>query len=237
MQRNIEIESINKELQAFSYSVSHDLRAPLRAIDGFSLALLEDCQDKLDASGVSYLQRVRAATQRMGELIDDILMLSRVSRAEIRKTGVDLHTLSQSIVTELRDAEPHRKVEIEIESGLSAQGDPALLRVMLENLWSNAWKFTAKCEQARIEVGHAQETDAYFVRDNGVGYDPTYAGKLFGAFQRLHDASEFPGTGIGLATVARIVHRHGGRVWGESQINQGATFFFTLPTTKPPSLI
>ena len=225
-QRNIEIESINKELQSFSYSVSHDLRAPLRAIDGFSLALLEDYQDKLDAPGVSYLQRVRAATQRMGELIDDILMLSRVSRAEIRRTGVDLHTLSQSVVTELRDAEPHRKVEIEIESGLSAQGDPALLRVMLENLWSNAWKFTARTKDARIEFG--RNGDGYFLRDNGAGFDMAYVNKLFGAFQRLHTSSEFAGTGIGLATVQRIVHRHGGQVRAEGRIGHGATFYFSL---------
>ena len=230
MQRNIEIESINKELQAFSYSVSHDLRAPLRAIDGFSLALLEDCQDKLDASGVSYLQRVRAATQRMGELIDDILMLSRVSRAEIRRTGVDLHTLSQSIVTELRDAEPHRKVEIEIESGLSAQGDPALLRVMLENLWSNAWKFTAKTKDARIEFG--RNGDGYVLRDNGAGFDMTYVDKLFRAFQRLHSPSEFAGTGIGLATVQRIVHRHGGLIRAEGRLGQGATFYFSLSNSE-----
>lgn len=227
MQRNIEIESINKELQAFSYSVSHDLRAPLRSIDGFSQALLEDCRDKLDAQGVGYLRRVREATQRMGELIDDILMLSRVSRAEIRKTCVDLHALSQSVVMELRDAEPHRKVDIVIESGLSAQGDAALLRVMLENLWSNAWKFTAKTKDARIEFG--RNTEGFFLRDNGAGFDMAYVDKLFGAFQRLHTPSEFAGTGIGLATVQRIVHRHGGQVRAEGCVGQGATFHFTLP--------
>lgn len=226
MQRNIEIESINKELQAFSYSVSHDLRAPLRAIDGFSQALLEDYQNKLDAPGLGYLQRVRAATQRMGELIDDILMLSRVSRAEIRRTHVDLDALSQSVVTELRDAEPRRKVEIVIHPGLSAQGDPALLRVMMENLWSNAWKFTAKTKEARIEFGRNE--DGFFLRDNGAGFDMAYVDKLFGAFQRLHTPDEFAGTGIGLATVQRIVHRHGGQVRAEGRVGQGATFYFTL---------
>lgn len=230
IQRNIEIESINKELQAFSYSVSHDLRAPLRSIDGFSQALLEDFQDKLDAPGVGYLQRVRAATQRMGELIDDLLMLSRVSRTEIRKTCVDLDALSQSVVAELRDAEPHRKVDIVIESGLSAQGDPALLRVMLENLWGNAWKFTAKTKDARIEFG--RNTDGFFLRDNGAGFDMAYVDKLFGAFQRLHTSSEFAGTGIGLATVQRIVHRHGGQIRAEGSVDQGATFHFTLSNSN-----
>lgn len=226
IQRNIEIESINKELQAFSYSVSHDLRAPLRSIDGFSQALLEDYQAKLDAQGVSYLQRVRAATQHMGELIDDILMLSRVSRAEIRRATVDLHALSLSVITELRNAEPCRNVEILIEPGLSAQGDPALLRVMLQNLWSNAWKFTAKIKEARIEFG--RDGDAYFLRDNGAGFDMAYVEKLFGAFQRLHTPNEFAGTGIGLATVQRIVHRHGGHIRAEGRVGQGATFYFTL---------
>lgn len=226
IQRNMEIESINKELQAFSYSVSHDLRAPLRSIDGFSQALLEDYQAKLDAQGVSYLQRVRAATQHMGELIDDILMLSRVSRAEIRRTNVDLHALSLSVITELRNAEPCRNVEILIEPGLCAQGDPALLRIMLQNLWSNAWKFTAKIKEARIEFG--RDGDAYFLRDNGAGFDMAYVEKLFGAFQRLHTPNEFAGTGIGLATVQRIVHRHGGHIRAEGRVGQGATFYFTL---------
>lgn len=228
--RNIEIESINKELEAFSYSVSHDLRAPLRSIDGFSLALLEDYQDKLDAQAVSYLQRVRAATQRMGELIDDILLLSRVSRAEIRKTDVDLSALSHSIIKELHSAEPHRKVEVGIESGLHVQGDPALIRVMLENLWNNAWKFTTKTKEPRIEFGRSG--DGYFLRDNGVGFDMTYVDKLFGAFQRLHTPDEFPGTGIGLATVQRILHRHGGHIRAEAQIGFGATFYFTLSNSE-----
>lgn len=226
IQRNNEIESVNKELQAFSYSVSHDLRAPLRAIDGFSQALLEDYHDKLDPPGVSYLQRVRAATQRMGELIDDMLTLSRVSRAELRRTDVDLHALSQSVVKELCATEPRRKVEIVIEPGLSAHGDPALLRVMLENLWSNAWKFTAKTKGACIEFG--RNANGYFLRDNGAGFDMAYVDKLFGAFQRLHTPDEFAGTGIGLATVQRIVHRHGGQVRAEGRVGQGATFYFTL---------
>lgn len=227
IQRNIEIESINKELQAFSYSVSHDLRAPLRSIDGFSLALLEDYQEKLDARGMNYLQRVRAATQRMGELIDDLLMLSRVSRIEIRKSVVDLHALSLSVIAELRNTDPHRNVEIIVEPGLSAHGDPSLLRVMLENLWSNAWKFTAKTIKARIEFG--RDADGFFLRDNGAGFDMTYVDKLFGAFQRLHSPDEFAGTGIGLATVQRIVHRHGGQIRAEGWVGRGATFYFTLP--------
>lgn len=207
--------------------MSHDLRAPLRSIDGFSQALLEDYQDKLDAPGVSYLQRVRAAAQRMGELIDDMLILSRVSRAEVRRAGVDLHALSQSVITELRNAEPTRKVEMVIETGLNAQGEPALLRVMLENLWSNAWKFTAKTQDARIEFG--RNGDVYFLRDNGAGFDVAYVDKLFGAFQRLHGSGEFTGTSIGLATVQRIVRRHGGQVRAEGRVGQGATFYFTLP--------
>lgn len=230
IQRNIEIESINKELQAFSYSVSHDLRAPLRSIDGFSMALLEDYRDKLDAQGINYLQRVRAATQRMGELIDDILLLSRVSRTEIRKTDVDLSALSHSIITELRSTEPHRKVEIDIEAGLHVQGDPALLRVMLENLWSNAWKFTAKTKQAHIKF--SRKGDSYYLRDNGAGFDMAYVDKLFGAFQRLHTPDEFPGTGIGLATVQRILHRHGGYIRAEGQVGFGATFYFTLSNSE-----
>ena len=232
MQRNTEIESVNKELQSFSYSVSHDLRAPLRSIDGFSQALLEDYKDKLDAQAVDYLQRVRTATQRMGQLIDDMLMLSRVSRGEMRNTIIDLSAMAQSIAADLCAAEPSRKVEIVIQGGLNAQGDAALLKVMLENLWNNAWKFTAKTRDARIEFAKKTENDneiVFFLRDNGAGFDMDYVDKLFGAFQRLHTDSEFAGTGIGLATVQRVVRRHGGQVRAEGRVGQGATFYFTLP--------
>ncbi len=234
VERTAELEAANKELEAFSYSVSHDLRAPLRSIDGFSQALLEDYPDRLDEQGRNYLNRVRAGTQRMGDLIDDLLQLSRVTRAEMRREQVDLSALAGSAVEDLRRAEPRRQVEVAIEPGLTAEGDPKLLRIALVNLLSNAWKFTGKQPAARIELGVRNDKDgrAFFVRDNGVGFDMAYAPKLFGAFQRLHAASEFPGTGIGLATVQRIVHRHGGRVWAESAVNRGATFYFDLPSNS-----
>ena len=229
-QRHTELAAVNKELESFSYSVSHDLRAPLRGIDGFSQALLEDYADKLDEQGQNYLRRVRAAAQRMGELIDDLLTLSRVTRGELIQEVVDLSALAQSVANELRQAEPKRQVEFVIAEGLVVEGDRRLLRVMLENLLGNAWKFTSRHSSARIELGVTQsEGDlAFFVRDDGCGFDMAYAGKLFGAFQRLHSASEFPGTGIGLATVQRIVHRHGGKVWAEGRVGEGATFYFTL---------
>ncbi len=231
---NQQLKAANQELEAFSYSVSHDLRAPLRSIDGFSQALLEDYPDKLDEQGRNYLARVRAATQRMAELIDDMLQLSRVTRAEIRQETVDLSALADSVVADLRRAEPQRQVEVAIQSGLQAEGDAKLLRIALVNLLSNAWKFTGRQPAARIELG-VQDTGserAFYVRDNGVGFDMAYADKLFGAFQRLHAMSEFPGTGIGLATVQRIINRHGGRVWAEAAVNQGATFFFALPANR-----
>jgi light-regulated signal transduction histidine kinase (bacteriophytochrome) len=225
------LELVNKELEAFSYSVSHDLRAPLRSIDGFSQALIEDYADRLDDQARDYLNRVRAATQRMGHLIDDMLALARVTRTEMRRESVDLSALAGDVLAELQKSEPDRRVESHIEPGLVAQGDTPLLRVVLVNLLGNAWKFTGKQAHARIEFGtHPQKTGepAYFVRDNGAGFDMTYAGKLFGAFQRLHSPHEFPGTGVGLATVQRVVHRHGGRVWTEGAVGKGATFYFTL---------
>jgi signal transduction histidine kinase/HAMP domain-containing protein len=225
------LEAANKELEAFSYSTSHDLRAPLRSIDGFSQALLEDYGDSLDAQGQEYLQRIRKATWRMAELIDALLELSRVTRTELSRTPLDLTAMARMITAELRRREPARDVEVVLAEGLTASGDPPLLRVALENLLGNAWKFTAKKAPARIEIGSLRQPDgalAYFVRDNGAGFDMQYAHNLFGAFQRLHRAGEFPGTGIGLATVQRIIHRHGGRIWAESIVDHGATFYFTL---------
>jgi signal transduction histidine kinase/HAMP domain-containing protein len=225
------LQAANRELEAFSYSVSHDLRAPLRSIDGFSQALLEDYAASLDAQAQDYLQRIRGATQRMAQLIDALLALSRITRVELRREDLDLTAIAQAIAADLQRQEPARQVAFVIAEGLRAAGDPRLLRVALENLLGNAWKFTATCPQACIEVGQRTQPDGargFFVRDNGVGFDMAYADKLFGAFQRLHRASEFPGTGIGLATVQRIVHRHGGRIWAEGAVGQGATFSFTL---------
>jgi PAS domain S-box-containing protein len=231
-ERTTELRAVNKELEAFSYSVSHDLRAPLRSIDGFSQALLEDYADRLDDQARDYLNRVRGATQRMGLLIDDMLTLSRVTRAEMRRGTVDLSALAGDVLGELQKSEPGRKVEWRIEPGLAAEGDNQLLRVALLNLLGNAWKYTSYQPLPRIEFGavrNANGTHEFFVRDNGAGFDMRYAGKLFGAFQRLHTVSEFPGTGIGLATVQRIINRHGGQVRAKGVSGQGATFFFTLP--------
>lgn len=231
-QKVIETESVNKELEAFSYSVSHDLRAPLRSIDGFSQALLEDYAEKLDLQGIDYLQRVRAASQRMAQLIDDMLMLSRVTRHEMKRSEVDLSALAATIAAELAKTQPQRHVEFVIAPGLAVNGDAELLRAMLENLLGNAWKFTSKHQSARIEFGVTQiqhdRKPLYFVKDDGVGFEMTYADKLFQAFQRLHSASEFPGTGVGLATVKRIIHRHGGNIWAESGTGKGATFYFNF---------
>ena len=246
IERTAELQAANQELEAFSYSVSHDLRAPLRTIDGFSQAVLEDCADQLGDQGREHLNRVRAATQNMGHLIDDMLKLARVTRAEMKREAVDLSALANSVLANLQTSAPERKMDWHIEPGLVASGDAPLLRVVLDNLLGNAWKFTAKQSHACIDFGALQASPVmdeaervgnppsntggpiYFVRDNGVGFDMTYAGKLFGAFQRLHNVSEFPGTGIGLATVQRIIHRHGGRVWAESTPGKGATFYFSL---------
>jgi light-regulated signal transduction histidine kinase (bacteriophytochrome) len=227
---NTELLAANNELEAFSYSVSHDLRAPLRGIDGFSKALLEDYADKLDETGKDYLHRVRAGTQRMGILIDDLLNLSRVTRREMRLEDADLSAIARSVVAELRSAQPGRRAEVHIEEGLQAVVDSRLLRIALENLIGNAWKFSSKRESALIEFGRTDgdRGPAYYVRDNGAGFDPAYATRLFGAFQRLHASADFPGTGVGLATVQRIIHRHGGRIWAESAVERGATFYFTL---------
>jgi signal transduction histidine kinase len=229
-ERTTELQAVNQELEAFNYSVSHDLRAPLRSIDGFSKILLEDCEDQLDAQGRDYLRRVGAATQRMGIMIDDLLDLSKVTRAEMRREIVDLSALAKTISAELQQAEPDREVTFLIAEGLVANGDAKLLHLVLENLLGNAWKFTRKHPQATIEFAVVQDDGqpTYVVRDNGAGFDMTYADKLFGPFQRLHRQEDFEGTGVGLATVQRIISRHGGEVWGEGEVDKGATFYFTL---------
>lgn len=230
--RTVQLEATNRELEAFSYSVSHDLRAPLRAIDGFGLALEEDSAGRLDDHGKRHLARIRDATQRMGQLIDSLLALSRLSRAELNREEVSLSVLTQNILDDLRRSEPGREFEMAIQPGLTARGDSRLLRVALDNLLGNAWKFTRKKSRSRVEFGVTEQDGqrAFFVRDNGAGFDMTYQNKLFVAFQRLHPKSEFEGTGIGLATVQRIIHRHGGRVWAEGAPDRGAIFYFTLPT-------
>jgi PAS domain S-box-containing protein len=230
LERTSELEAANKELEAFSYSVSHDLRAPLRSIDGFSQALLEDYGSVLEGAGSDYLHRVLAATHRMAELIDDVLTLARVARHPIRHELVELSGLAEAIAQDLDHTEPERRVTWQIEEGLCASGDPHLLRVVLENLLGNAWKFTSRRDEATIEFGRGSDGSAegYFVRDNGAGFDMAYADKLFAPFQRLHAITEFDGTGIGLATVQRIIHRHGGRAWAEGAPDQGATIYFSL---------
>lgn len=226
---NQKLAGTNKELESFSYSVSHDLRAPLRTIDGFSRILLEDYAEDLDKEAHDYLGRVRTASVHMGHLIDDLLNLSRVTRSPLRREQVDLSVLASGIAKELQSSQPEREVEFVVEEGVTAWGDARLLLVVLENLMGNACKFTSKTPGARIEFGVEQRPGgAYYVRDNGAGFDMNYADKLFGAFQRLHGAEEFEGTGIGLATVQRIVYRHSGRVWAEGEVGRGAAFYFTL---------
>jgi signal transduction histidine kinase len=224
------LAAANKELEAFSYSVSHDLRAPLRAIGGFSQALTEDCADGLGDRGLDYVKRIHGAVERMGQLVDDLLELSRVSRGEIRRATVRLGDLARSCAQDLERRDPSRTVEWVIDRELHANADMRLVKIVLENLLGNAWKFTRKRERARIEVGEVKRgaQRIYFVRDDGAGFDMAYANKLFAPFQRLHSTTEFEGTGIGLATVQRIVHRHGGSIWTESELDKGATFFFTL---------
>ncbi len=230
LQRTAELEAANNELEAFTYSVSHDLRAPLRSINGFSRVIQEDYAEKLDAEGKNALERIVAATERMGQLIDDLLDLSRTARAEMRRERVNLSGNARRIAGRLREAQPEREVEFNISEDLAVDGDERLLAVVLENLLNNAWKFTEKTSHAVIEFGATQLDGApsYFVRDNGAGFDMAYAGNLFSPFQRLHNVDQFPGTGIGLATVKRIVSRHGGRVWAEGEVGKGATFYFTL---------
>ena len=229
-ERTAQLESANRELESFSYSVSHDLRAPLRAVDGFSRMVLNSHGEALGPEGQNHLQRVCEATRRMGQLIDDLLNLSRMGRQPMNRRTVHLGEMASAIVMELRQSDPDHQVHIDIDSSLRVDADPNLIRVVLENLLGNAWKFTRKTSHARIDVGAIRHHDrtAVFVRDNGAGFDMTYAHKLFGAFQRLHAATDFEGTGIGLATVQRIIHRHGGKVWAEGAVAQGATFYFTV---------
>lgn len=230
IERTAQLEASNKELEAFAYSVSHDLRTPLRTIDGYCRALLEDYGDRIPPEGIPYLDRIHVSTLHMAQLIDDLLSLSRVTRASVEHSPVDLSALAESIARELQREQPERHVQFSIPSGLVTHGDVRLLRIAISNLLNNAWKFTSKVDKAHIEVGSRQQggKQVFFVRDNGVGFDMDHAGKLFGAFQRLHTETEFPGTGIGLATVQRIIHKHGGRVWAESAIGRGATFYFSL---------
>jgi signal transduction histidine kinase len=225
-----ELEAKNRELEAFSYSVSHDLRAPLRAIDGFSRALEDDYRDKLDETARDYIRRMRSGAQRMTQLIDDLLQLSQVSRGELRKQPIDLTSLARIVIAEFQQRDPQRAVEVIIAGALEVMGDPGLVRTLLENLLGNAWKYTAKTAAARIELGVSQIEGqrAYFVRDNGAGFDSSHASQLFRPFVRLHAARDFEGTGIGLATVARIVQRHRGRVWAEGSVGRGATIHFIL---------
>ena len=228
--RMAELRATNRELEAFTYSVSHDLRSPLRSVDGFSAALMEDYWDKLDVHGRDYVKRIRAASQRMGNLIDSLLHLARVSRQEMQYSDVDLAELARDIGEGLAAVNPDRSVTFVVPEHLMAQGDKNLLRIVLENLLGNAWKYTGKTEHARVELsGHERNGElVYAVSDNGAGFDMKYVDKLFGPFQRLHREQDFEGLGIGLATVARIIHRHGGEIWAEGQTDQGATFYFTL---------
>lgn len=230
IERTAQLEAVNKELESFCYSVAHDLRAPLRAIDGFGMILQKSYGETLDVEGHDCIERLRAATQRMGHLIDDLLNLSRIARSEMRMTTVDLSELARRVAHDLHETAPERKVTFGIAPDMVVLADPNLMRIVLDNLLGNAWKFSGKRADAWIEVGSTTNAGktAYFVRDNGAGFDMKYADKLFGAFQRLHPVTAFDGTGVGLANVQRVILRHGGRVWAEAAVDQGATFYFTL---------
>ena len=230
IERTAQLEQSNKELESFSYSVSHDLRAPLRSIDGFSLALFDDYHGKLDDKAKDYLNRIRNSTTRMDELIDNMLKLSRVTRFELKYNKVNLSTLSFEIIENLKNLDYKRVSDFIIQKDIIVEGDTYLLRILLENLLNNAWKYTSKREKTIIELGTLikDSNTIFFIRDNGTGFDMKYYNKLFGAFQRLHSKKEFPGTGIGLATAQRIIHRHNGKIWAESEVGKGTTFFFTL---------
>ena len=234
--KTVELQAANKELEAFAYSVSHDLRAPLRSIDGFSKMVIEDYAEKLDDAGKDYLNRIHAGAMRMSQIIDDLLDLSRYTRIKMHPTSIDLTQLAHDIVDQLRQHEPERHVDIVIQEGLHDEGDKGLMKVVLENLLNNAWKYTAKTGDAHIEFSCTRKNHekVYCVRDNGAGFNMKYASKLFGVFQRLHSHKDFPGIGIGLATVQRVIKRHGGRIWAEASPNAGASFFFTLNDTPKP---
>lgn len=234
-EKTIELVAANEDLESFSYSVSHDLRAPLRSIDGFTAILQEDYADRLDEEGRGHTDRIRRAAQRMSALIDDLLNLSRVSRADIRLVGVDISRIAREVGEALKERAPDRAVDFVVADGMRAVGDPGLVRIVLENLIGNAWKFTSGRFPARIEVGQCSDggESAWFVRDNGAGFDMAHAERLFRPFQRLHTTEEFPGTGIGLAIVRRVVIKHGGRVWAQSRVGEGTTIYFTLPATAP----
>jgi signal transduction histidine kinase len=229
-QRTVQLEAANKELDSFAYSVSHDLRAPLRGIDGFSLALVEDYNAQLDETGKNYIGRIRSACSRMGTLIDDLLQMSRMTRCEVNRSEVNLSEVACSILEELKQGEQARQIKFTAQKDITVHADPTLIRAVMANLIGNAWKFTRENENAIIEFGSVRKKgkEVFFVKDNGVGFDMAYANKLFNAFQRLHSANQFEGTGIGLATVQRIVNRHGGRIWGEAEVDKGATFYFTI---------
>ena len=229
--RTAALRAVNEELEAFTYSASHDLRAPLRGIDGFSQAILEDYSSVLDSSAIRYVERIRAGAQRMGEIIDALLMLSRITTTRLHLQRVDLGKLAREIVAELQEAEPGRQLELEVQPGLLVKADQQLMRIALQNLLGNAWKFTRERDPARIEVGKVGdgEENTFFIRDNGAGFDMSYADKLFAPFQRIHHPSRFEGSGIGLGTVQRVISRHGGKVWGRGQPDAGATFYFQLP--------
>ncbi|MEB0136497.1 ATP-binding protein [Actimicrobium sp. CCC2.4] len=228
--KNLELASLNEELRAFSYSVSHDLRTPLRSLDGFSLALLEDYSDKLDADGQDALRRIRMASQRMGRLIDDMLRLSQVTRSEIRPEPIDLSALCNGIVATLSEAQPQRSVQWQVDPGMQLQADKGLIGIVMQNLIENAWKFTGRTDQPAIHIGarNIDGNQVFFVADNGAGFDMLHAEKLFGTFERLHAVSDFTGTGIGLALVKRIIRRHEGEIWAEARVGLGATFYFCM---------
>jgi light-regulated signal transduction histidine kinase (bacteriophytochrome) len=230
IRRTEDLETANSELEAFSYSVSHDLRAPLRSMGGFSQALVEDYGDQLDGEAHDYLERIGASSRRMGQMIDDILALSRSTRQELTRGRFSLSDYVEVHVDDLRKRDPDRRVTVEVEPNLTIWGDARLLRNVLDNLLDNAWKFTSRKDDARIEFGASFTGNerVFFLRDNGAGFDMAYVDKLFGIFQRLHGATEFEGNGVGLATVARLVGRHGGRVWAEGELDKGASFYFTL---------
>ena len=226
----MELEAANRELESFSYSVSHDLQAPLRAIEGFSRTIEEHSQDRLDERDRHALRRVHTAASRMSTLIDELLSLSHLTRMEVKREPLDLGATAKSILADLAQESPARDVDVQIEPNLFIEADPQMVQIALQNLLDNAWKYTGKTAQPRIEVGWSANGTArvFHVRDNGAGFDMRYATKLFGAFQRLHARQDFDGTGVGLATVQRIVHRHGGKIWADSAVNAGTTFYFTL---------